>query len=73
MAVRVLDAELAEAVRGFVDRVVDGRPALLHLRVHGICIVDAIMIAGGGAPQLAGLAAGGFILTLAFQRIVPGT
>ncbi len=41
MAVGILDSELAESMRRVVDRVVDGRPALLHLRVHGIGIVDA--------------------------------
>jgi 4-hydroxybenzoate polyprenyltransferase len=39
----------------------------------GICIVDAILIAAGGEPLVAALAAAGFALTLAFQRIVPGT
>lgn len=39
----------------------------------GICFVDAAMIAVAGAPQLALIAATGFILTLAFQRVVPGT
>ena len=39
----------------------------------GICLVDAVMIAVAGEPQLALIAATGFILTLAFQRVVPGT
>lgn len=39
----------------------------------GICLVDALMIAAMHQPMLAGAAATGFILTLAFQRIVPGT
>ena len=50
-----------------------GKGHLVPWLLAGICIVDAIMIAGGGAPQLAAVAAAGFILTLAFQRIVPGT
>ena len=41
MTVGILDAELAESVRGVVDRVVDRRSSLLHLRVDGIGIVDA--------------------------------
>lgn len=39
----------------------------------GICFVDAAMILWAGAPQLALVAASGFVLTLAFQRVVPGT
>lgn len=39
----------------------------------GICLVDAAMIARSGEPGLAAFAAAGFVLTLAFQRIVPGT
>ena len=40
MAVGILDAELAEAVRRVVDRVVDRGASLLHLRVHGVRVVD---------------------------------
>lgn len=39
----------------------------------GICLVDAVMIAVAGEPQLALVAASGFVVTLAFQRVVPGT
>lgn len=39
----------------------------------GICIVDALIILWMGQPQLAIAAAIGFPLTLAFQRVVPGT
>jgi hypothetical protein len=39
----------------------------------GICIVDAAIILWMGQPRLAIVAAIGFPLTLAFQRIVPGT
>jgi 4-hydroxybenzoate polyprenyltransferase len=39
----------------------------------GICLVDAVMIGLSGAPELAALAAAGFALTLALQRVVPGT
>lgn len=46
---------------------------LVPLLLAGICFVDAAMIAIAGAPQLALVAATGFILTLAFQRVVPGT
>ncbi|HEX2257267.1 MAG TPA: UbiA family prenyltransferase [Afifellaceae bacterium] len=45
------------------------------LMLAGICLFDAMLIAGAGAgaPGLAVLAAAGFPLTLALQRWVPGT
>ena len=46
---------------------------LVPLLLAGICFVDAAMIAIAGAPQLAIVAAAGFVLTLTFQRVVPGT
>jgi 4-hydroxybenzoate polyprenyltransferase len=39
----------------------------------GICLIDAAIIAWMGQPRLALIAAAGFPLTLAFQRVVPGT
>lgn len=39
----------------------------------GICLVDAAIILWMGEPLLAVIAAAGFPLTLAFQRVVPGT
>lgn len=39
----------------------------------GICLVDAAILAGSGEPLLAALAATGFVVTLALQRVVPGT
>jgi len=39
----------------------------------GICLVDAAMLAAVGHPILAAVAATGFPLTLALQRVVPGT
>ena len=36
-------------------------------------LVDALLIAGAGEPARALLAVAGFLLTLAFQRWVPGT
>lgn len=50
-----------------------GRGYLVPWLIAGICIVDAIVILMAGAPILAALAAAGFPLTLALQRIVPGT
>lgn len=43
------------------------------LMLAGICLIDAGMIAVAGATSLALVAAAGFVVTLAFQRAVPGT
>lgn len=50
-----------------------GRGHLVPWLIAGICLVDAIMIAIAGAPVIAGIAAVGFVVTLLFQRVVPGT
>lgn len=48
--------------------------AAVPLLLAGISLVDALVVlACGGSPALAGIAALGFPLTLAFQRLVPGT
>jgi 4-hydroxybenzoate polyprenyltransferase len=39
----------------------------------GICLLDAVLIAGAGAPGLAGVAFAGFLVTVVFQRYVPAT
>jgi len=41
--------------------------------IAGIALLDAVLIAAAGAPGIAWLAVGGFVLTLALQRLVPGT
>jgi 4-hydroxybenzoate polyprenyltransferase len=41
--------------------------------IAGICLLDALLIAGAGAAGIAWLAVLGFLLTLALQRVVPGT
>lgn len=41
--------------------------------IAGIALFDAMLIAGSGGAQLALWAVGGFLLTLALQRYVPGT
>jgi 4-hydroxybenzoate polyprenyltransferase len=47
---------------------------LVPLLLAGISLVDAAVVAlNGGGATLALLAAAGFVLTLVFQRIVPGT
>jgi len=45
---------------------------LVPLLLAGICLVDAVMIAFAGSHQLAVVAAIGFVLTVSFQRVVPG-
>ena len=50
-----------------------GKSYLVPWLLAGICIVDAIIIAFLGFPEWAVLAAAGFVLTLWFQRVVPGT
>lgn len=48
--------------------------SVVPLLIAGISLVDALVIlATVGAPTLAALAACGFIATLVFQRVVPGT
>lgn len=46
---------------------------VVSLLIAGICLLDALFIAGAGQPMLALLAALGFPLTLIFQRWIPGT
>jgi 4-hydroxybenzoate polyprenyltransferase len=41
--------------------------------IAGIALLDAVLIAAAGAPAVAWLAVGGFVVTLALQRLVPGT
>ena len=41
--------------------------------IAGISLLDALLIAGAGSPALAGVALGGFGVTLFFQRYISGT
>ncbi len=41
--------------------------------IAGMCLFDAMVIMAAGEPILALVALGGFVLTLAFQKYVPGT
>jgi len=41
--------------------------------IAGIALLDAMLITAMGATAVAGLAIVGFLLTLAFQRFIPGT
>ena len=64
MWVYIIALTWAAKTRGIGDLV----PWLLA----GICLVDAAMIAAMHQPRLALVAAAGFVVTLAFQRVVPG-
>jgi 4-hydroxybenzoate polyprenyltransferase len=48
-------------------------PRVVSVLIAGICLLDALFIAGANQPPLALLAALGFPLTLVFQRSIPGT
>lgn len=48
-------------------------PRAVAFLLAGISLLDAVLIAGADAPALAWLAVAGFALTLALQRVVPGT
>jgi hypothetical protein len=48
-------------------------PRVVSVLIAGICLLDALFIAGANQPLLAVLAALGFPLTLLFQRSIPGT
>ncbi|MEH6647771.1 UbiA family prenyltransferase [Sulfitobacter sp.] len=48
-------------------------PRAVVTMIAGICLYDAVLIAGQGQAALALLAVAGFALTLALQRIVSGT
>jgi 4-hydroxybenzoate polyprenyltransferase len=41
--------------------------------IAGIALLDAVLIAAAGASAIAWLAVAGFVLTVALQRLVPGT
>jgi 4-hydroxybenzoate polyprenyltransferase len=41
--------------------------------IAGIPLVDAVILCGAGAVQLSIVAVAAFLLTLALQRVVPGT
>lgn len=46
---------------------------VVALLIAGICLLDALFIAGAGQPMLALAGLVGFGLTLGFQRFIPGT
>ena len=69
-------ALLAAAVYALAFMVRPGRadiPRVVSVLIAGICLLDALFIAGANQPLLALLAALGFPLTLLLQRSIPGT
>jgi DDE superfamily endonuclease len=48
-------------------------PRIVSVLIAGICLLDALFIAGANHSVLALVAALGFPLTLCFQRLIPGT
>jgi hypothetical protein len=48
-------------------------PRAVVALIAGISLLDALFCAGSGAPAMAALCVAGFGLTLALQRLVPGT
>jgi hypothetical protein len=48
-------------------------PRVVSVLISGVCLLDALFIAGANQPLVALLAALGFPLTLLFQRSIPGT
>ncbi len=61
------------ALRFIIRRAAGDIPRAVVSLIAGICLLDAMLIAGAGQFPLALLAVGGFALTLALQRYVPGT
>jgi heme O synthase-like polyprenyltransferase len=67
---------LAAVVYALSFMVRQGRPDIarvVSVLIAGICLLDALFIAGANQPLLAVLATLGFPLTLLFQRSIPGT
>jgi hypothetical protein len=61
------------ALRFLVRRKPGDIPRAVVSLIAGIALFDGMLVAGAGAPGLALLAIGGFLLTLALQRYVSGT
>lgn len=68
-----LVAVVATALRLLFRRARGDVPRGVVTLIAGIALYDAALIAGAGQPWLALLAAAGFALTLALQRLAPGT
>jgi len=76
-SVVLLSAALSGWIIYAVSLVVSHKPGSIPRAVvsliAGISLLDALMIASAGVPLLAAVAVCGFVLTLMFQRYVPGT
>ena len=68
-----LAAVVALALRWLFRRHRGDVPRAVVTLIAGIALYDAALMAGAGAPGAALLAVGGFGLTLALQRLAPGT
>jgi 4-hydroxybenzoate polyprenyltransferase len=66
-------AAVVWAVSILVRRDRSNIPGVVSTLIAGICLLDALFIAGANQSLLALLAALGFPLTLFFQRSIPGT
>ncbi|UMA66780.1 UbiA family prenyltransferase (plasmid) [Roseivivax marinus] len=68
-----LAAVTAFALHRLFRRAKGDVPRAVVTMIAGISLYDAVLIAGAGAPVLGVLAAAGFGLTLALQRVASGT
>ena len=68
-----LAALVAVALRWLFRRARGDVPRAVVALIAGVSLYDATLIAAAGAPELALLAGVGFGLTLALQRLAPGT
>lgn len=64
---------VAVALRRLFRRATGDVPKAVVTLIAGIALYDATLIAAAGAPALAALAAAGFVMTLALQRVAAGT
>ena len=58
---------------GFLLRAPRAVPKAVVALIAGISLLDGLLCATAGAPAAALLCVLGFVVTLAFQRFVPGT
>ena len=68
-----LAALVGVALRRLFRRARGDVPRAVVTLIAGVSLYDATLVAGAGAPGLALLAGAGFGLTLALQRLAPGT
>jgi 4-hydroxybenzoate polyprenyltransferase len=73
VAYAALAACVVEAIRLLRGDRKDRIPRAVVTLIAGISLLDAVLIAGSGAPSAAALAMLGFPATMAMQRLVRGT